>query len=993
MKKTFRSQPILLLSAIVASTLAACGGDSGSSSNNSDTDSVASLEELPHCTKSHYGEIVHVEETDSLYECTSKGWVTADTSSIDTSSTNSSDKSSSSSKQSSSSKKNSSDSKSSSSAKSSSSIKVEESDIEKIEALPVDSVNISGWAQKGPFVSGSTVTAYTLDSALNTGKVKFTGKTAGDSGRYSINNVSQESQYAELEASGFFKSEITGKNSSGTKTKLHAIVDLSEGKKVKANLNIFTELEAARTRVLVKKKDFNVPAAKKRATHELVDIFGAGFSGKKLTDEDFKKFSSTDISLADTTQAGAALYAASIILLTDKSSSRFSAFLATVADSFAATGTWNDAEARTEIADYLFDKETSDNFASFRANAKAMKLGPKIPDFESILRNFWESAYGLPECTSSNEDALEKNSNKKSENYKNGYICSNKRWTKASKLETELGLCNKKTNGDYVTSESGDHYLCKEDSWESISDLEFELGACNKEVESGSSQYKKIDAQYFMCKNNTWEEIDADSYKLQNCTKSREDEYQNINDKYYYCHDTTWHNISKIEYDLKTCADSTEGHFQNIGRSYVCTENNWIRCSSEYEYKLVGEYYCDRNSGESGNEYSWRTLIDIEKKFGVCTPETKDSVIWTGSVVEKEELEKYVKKLPPDTTKSGEFLECNGSKWVQSTGVRYIYGTTCTDNEVKSLLDTNIILKLTGTTEVVADTFMAQAVLVMLYYNTISSINGKAVTYVGCKNNDWIETDSKSHDLNRVCNYSTYRDVLKDKNDQLYRCLYYNPNYSWEKVIKDSRDTNYYKIVTIGTQTWMAENLNFYYENRPEIHVDTAKCYRDSLKYCKDYGRLYKWSMAMDSSAQYSANGKGCGYESKSCSYTKPARGICPENWHLPSNEEFQTLYDYVDSRNGSETVGESLRATDTWVYDGVSHNGTNRFGFTAFNAGYIKYTSPNYGHSKIFTGFWASDTTNTAWELDNSSHLDLEKRKREGIFYFPIRCIKDEDK
>lgn len=472
MKVPFHSRSILLLSAVAASTLAACGGDSGSSSNNSDADSFATLEDLPHCTKSHFGEIVLVEETDSLYECTSKGWVAADTSSIDTSGTDLNDKSSSSGKQSSSSKKNSSDSESSSSAKSSSSIKVEESDIEKIETLPVDSVNISGYAQKGPIVSGSTVTTYTLDNALNTGKVKFTGKTAGDSGRYSIDNVSQESQYAELEASGFFKSEITGKNSSGTKTKIHAIVDLSEGKKVKANLNIFTELEAARTRVLVQKQDFNVPAAKKRATHELVDIFGAGFSGKKLTDEDFKKFSSTEISLADTTQAGAALYAASIILLTNKSTSRFSAFLATVADSFAATGTWNDTEARAEIADYLFSKETSDNFAAFRTNAEAMKLGPKVPDFESILRNFWESAYGLPECTSSNEGTLEKNSNKKSENYKNGFICSNKRWTKASELETELGLCNKNTKGDYVTSKSGDHYLCEEDTWKSISDID-----------------------------------------------------------------------------------------------------------------------------------------------------------------------------------------------------------------------------------------------------------------------------------------------------------------------------------------------------------------------------------------------------------------------------------------------------------------------------------------------------------------------------------------
>jgi len=133
----------------------------------------------------------------------------------------------------------------------------------------------------------------------------------------------------------------------------------------------------------------------------------------------------------------------------------------------------------------------------------------------------------------------------------------------------------------------------------------------------------------------------------------------------------------------------------------------------------------------------------------------------------------------------------------------------------------------------------------------------------------------------------------------------------------DSRDGKTYKAVEIGTQTWMAENLNY--------EVKGSICYNDDPAYCEKYGRLYDWATAMKLPVKCNS-----GYCTKQVE--NPHRGICPEGWHLPNREEWQTLVDFA---GGKEYVRKKLKAKTGWNnYEGQTGNGTDNYGFAALPGG-----------------------------------------------------------
>ena len=127
---------------------------------------------------------------------------------------------------------------------------------------------VAGVSQKGPFVTGSAVTVQELDGITlkQTGK-SFKGSIKSDKGDLAIKDINLESQYAILEASGYYRDEVSGKKSSGTMT-LRAFTDLSNRKTV--NINLLTHLEYERVMYLVTEKKKSIAEAKEQAEKEIL---------------------------------------------------------------------------------------------------------------------------------------------------------------------------------------------------------------------------------------------------------------------------------------------------------------------------------------------------------------------------------------------------------------------------------------------------------------------------------------------------------------------------------------------------------------------------------------------------------------------------------------------------------------------------------------------------------------------------------------------------
>jgi uncharacterized protein (TIGR02145 family) len=196
---------------------------------------------------------------------------------------------------------------------------------------------------------------------------------------------------------------------------------------------------------------------------------------------------------------------------------------------------------------------------------------------------------------------------------------------------------------------------------------------------------------------------------------------------------------------------------------------------------------------------------------------------------------------------------------------------------------------------------------------------------------------------------------------------------------------NVYKTVRIGNQIWMAENLRVSrYRNGdliPNEKNDYYWKFLDSGAWCNyenlpendfKYGKLYNW---------YAVDEK---------------RGLAPNGWHIPSDEEWQILIDYL---GGAEIAGGKLKEKGTLNWEIPNKDTTNESGFSALPGG-TRYTYTDSFVSFGDSGSWWSSTELkmdtfclNAWErslLSYASNINRENvDKAKGN---SIRCVKNNE-
>lgn len=206
----------------------------------------------------------------------------------------------------------------------------------------------------------------------------------------------------------------------------------------------------------------------------------------------------------------------------------------------------------------------------------------------------------------------------------------------------------------------------------------------------------------------------------------------------------------------------------------------------------------------------------------------------------------------------------------------------------------------------------------------------------------------------------------------------FNPKVTYGTM--EDQDGNVYKTVTIGTKTWMAENLRTTKYNDgtaiPNVTGNDEWSNLTTGAYCNynntsnvesiaSYGRLYNWASVN--------TGK-----------------LAPKGWHIPTDAEWTQLTDYL---GGTNVAGGKLKETGATHWESTNMGATNESGFTALPGGLRNI----YG---IFTdigksGQWWSATesgASTAWNRNivfyNSFVSSSVSSK--NVVGNSVRCVKD---
>lgn len=219
-----------------------------------------------------------------------------------------------------------------------------------------------------------------------------------------------------------------------------------------------------------------------------------------------------------------------------------------------------------------------------------------------------------------------------------------------------------------------------------------------------------------------------------------------------------------------------------------------------------------------------------------------------------------------------------------------------------------------------------------------------------------------------------------------------DPSTGEKGTFKDNRDGKTYKWVKIGKQVWMAENLNYTGSGThitdddewpKNSNYDGWCYYENNENYSNTYGVLYQW---------------------------EAAKIACPVGWHLPTDEEWTQLENYLkengfsyDGVVGGKGIAKSLAADSGWSISdepGAVGNSDfpafrNKTGFSALPGGARGDNSGVFHFAGTSGGWWSATEANStsAWIrfMDYyTGGADLNRNSSLKSDGFSVRCVRD---
>ncbi len=411
----------------------------------------------------------------------------------------------------------------------------------------------------------------------------------------------------------------------------------------------------------------------------------------------------------------------------------------------------------------------------------------------------------------------------------------------------------------------------------------------------------------------------------------------------------------------------------NGAESQVNGMMNTIAIVKELGNNGKAAYYCDTLSGNGYSDWYLPSKVELDTLYAY-----KDQNINLGDDV-------YLSSTESGDSNVWGVYMVNGN----SSNIYYKYDSY----QVRCVRRNNPLVTLTIMLDTIKDISCTECTDGEIHVD----VNGGYPPY----DFEWSNGSTDSV-LTGIDSAGIYTLTLTDAIDRVLIDTFYVRHFD---TITDLRDDKVYKIVKIGSQWWMAENLNAtkYSDGTSILHVtgnsnwgnlsgdQKAYCYYDNSDsaYATKYGALYTWGGAMNGAGSDTAN-------------PGSVQGVCPNGWHLPSDNEWKQMERHL-GMNKAEADGTGNRGTDQgsqlaggsqeWENGALTSDAKfDITGFTAIPSG-KRYQTGLFYEANQGGFWWTSSLDGQGYALYHDiwySNKGVSRGNTTKTQGHSVRCVKD---